>query len=177
MIKSGYLKFNGKVQYMVDLHENETAIEVFDVSIDHKDSKNQPVYVKAFTDIKPETDKAPKFSNQSKLGLAVNRLFTDKHKPAPMVKVKEKRKVNPPLYIADIEEGIDTFDGKRKLGFYDRIPDKIYMLQNKVIKTEHSDRTGIFIGLDRIKWFKSYVPFDSVVDIANQKRVNNQWES
>ena len=51
------------------------------------------------------------------------------------------------------------------------------MLQNKVVKTEHSDRTGIFIGLDRIKWFKSYVPFDSVVDIANQKRVNNQWEN
>ena len=63
---------------MVDLHENETAIEVFDVSIDHKDSNDQPVYVKAFTDIKPEMDKAPKFSNQSKLGLAVNRLFTDK---------------------------------------------------------------------------------------------------
>lgn len=160
---------------MVDLHENETAVEVYDISIDHVDDTGNPIYVKAFTEVKPQSEYVPKFSSQSKLGIAVNQLFNQRKKKKPMVKVKEKRQVNPPLYIADIEEGIDTFDGQRKLGFYDRIPDKIYMLQHKVIETEHAERTGIFIGLDRIKWIKSYIPFSSVIDLADQKQAEHKW--
>lgn len=68
----------------------------------------------------------------------------------------------PPLFMTDIQVGVDTFTGKEGKGFYEREKD-VVRITGKGMDIKHGDRTGVFISFDSIVWEKLKIPTDDVL--------------
>lgn len=84
-------------------------------------------------------------------GLANKKLEAQKEVP-----VKRKVENKPPLFLAPITLGVGTFTGKLERGFYEREQDR-FVLDNGKPKIQYGENTGVFIGLDSVKWDKAFV--------------------
>lgn len=88
-------------------------------------------------------------------------------------KTKYKRVVEEPIFIAQIIQlGIDTVTGKTGKGFFERRKDELIM-SSKGNYIKHGDYTGVFIGLESIKWIKSYTPLEDVIKQYKQQKEDN----
>lgn len=88
--------------------------------------------------------------------------------------IPEKRtvRVKPPLFIAPVVIGVGTFTGKIERGFYERERDRFKMIGNKEMAVEYGSNTGVFIGLNSVKWEKTYVNAgDLVQDFVADKQL------
>lgn len=86
--------------------------------------------------------------------------------------LKERRTVEtkPPLFLAPITLGVDTFTGLEEKGFYEREEDR-HVIQDGRPAIKFGDNTGVFIGLSSIKWEKVYVDMNDVTKgyLANKQ--------
>lgn len=69
---------------------------------------------------------------------------------------------NPPLFLAPLVHGKDTFSGQYGLGFFEREPDRVTYTETgpKIVTGE---LTGVFINLSSIKWKDPIVPTQEVI--------------
>lgn len=91
-----------------------------------------------------------KYKEGTYLGKLANRLLGDS---APVKKVVEDK---PPLFLAPVTYAKGTFTGNFERGFYEREKDRFTVSEGKM-KIIYGDNTGVFIGLDSVKWDKAYV--------------------
>lgn len=110
------------------------------------DGNNQWAFHKRYTIVKKS--KRPDVQDNYTEGTFYSRLVRS-YKPKPderdMVRIKH---YDPPLYVAHIEDGIDSLTRKRGLGFKDYEPRK--EADGTALKP-----TGVFIGLDTIHWYST----------------------
>lgn len=65
-------------------------------------------------------------------------------------------RTKPPLFIAPVVIGVGTFTGKTELGFYERAKDR-FVTTGTGVGVEYGKNTGVFIGLNSIKWEKTFI--------------------
>lgn len=92
-----------------------------------------------------------KYRESTLLGKLANQVFSKK-----LSKPEEKVEEKPPLFLAPITEGTDTITEVEGPGFYEREPDKFRIKEGKPF-VEYGENTGVFIGLNSIKWEKAFV--------------------
>lgn len=78
------------------------------------------------------------YDKTSKLGLALGN-------PPTLTQVTTK----PPVFIAPVTLGVDTFTHQQGKGFYERTPDKFSAGNGNLMPGKN---TNIFVGLESIKW-------------------------
>nr|DAI05888.1 MAG TPA: hypothetical protein [Herelleviridae sp.] len=76
----------------------------------------------------------------------------------------------PPLFLAPVVFGKDTFTGVEERGFYEREEDR-HVIQDGKPAIQFGDNTGVFIGLSSIKWERVYVDMN---DVAKGYLANKQ---
>lgn len=166
--RTGIIRINKEPQYFVEMYSKGDTIAVYNVRLDHYDNTNNPVYGKDFKMV----EKQQPVYTQGKLGRLLNSLIENNNKENP----KKIKAIKPPLFIADIEYGTDSFDGKYTLGFEERLPDTLVMNSaGNVVDNKHNDTTGVFIGLNKIHWTNEYFPLSDIKIIAEERK-ENRWK-
>lgn len=69
---------------------------------------------------------------------------------------KKVIRTKPPLFIAPVVTGVNTFTGKTELGFYEREKDR-FITTATGAGIEYGENTGVFVGLSSVKWEKTFV--------------------
>lgn len=166
--KTGIIRINKEPQYFIEMYSKGDTIAVYDVRLDHYDNNNNPVYGKDFKMV----EKRQPVYTRGKLGKILNSLIDVSNDRDP----KKVKAVKPPLFIADIEYGVDSFDGKYTLGFEERLPDTLVMNSSgNVVDNKHNEDTGVFIGLNKIHWMKEYFPLEDIKRMSDEKE-ENRWK-
>lgn len=137
--REGVLKFKGEPRYIVrqtDFPSGESVVGVYNVSKEtYKESKGKMIVKDWSYEQKPS-----EFKGETPL--------------AEIARKKEKkvmqRREKPALYTSRVMSGISTFGGKEGLGFYEYTPERYNPIKHGY---EQSEKTGVFILLDDIKWF------------------------
>lgn len=158
--KNGIIKFDGKALYWVEMFSHDDYIEVYNPQIDHYNQAGEPIYTKKY---KTKHEKEIVYGNTI-MGKALNKLMGRNPNER---KIKSSRKIPyPPAFVADIVMGYDSFDGEYCQGFEERYPDDIVVYNNasQDITTTRKPNTGVFIGLKRIKWLDTYLPYSEIAD-------------
>lgn len=76
------------------------------------------------------------------------------HEPEQFVREVER----PPVFMARIQYGEDTFTGYEGMGFYERTKDRFVVGKGGNGEVVGGKNTGVFITLDSIDWRRHYVP-------------------
>lgn len=76
---------------------------------------------------------------------------------------KRELRTKPPLFLAPVVESIGTFTNVVERGFFEREPDRFRMEDGKPY-IQYGKNTGVFIGLNSIKWEKAYVNARELAD-------------
>lgn len=136
--REGVLKFKGEPRYIVrqtDFPSGESVVGVYNVSKETYKESNGKMIVKDWS----YEQKPSEFRGETPL--------------AEIARKKEKkvmqRREKPALYTSRVMNGISTFGGKEGLGFYEYTPERYNPIKHGY---EQSEKTGVFILLDDIKW-------------------------
>lgn len=104
----------------------------------------------------------PLFSDKTILGqLKAKELGTKNTKESTI------KEYFPPKFITKIEDGVDTFTGKRGQGFYEEEPTTYDLKSHSYTKGK---RTGVFIGLDSFKWGDAQYRLPEMCEFADRLR-------
>ena len=130
---------------------------------------DEEYYDKDFTET--EINNNP-YSPSTFLGKLANNSFKTKKKTVRQYKL--------PLFITTIEDGVDSFTGKKGPGFYEEEPGKsvLHDPTGKRYRTwEEGKRTGVFLCLSSFKWTEvPYVPKE-VTRVASLRRRSEEADS
>ena len=141
------------------LYAEKQAIYIIEIL----DDGNVPLYATVY-EVQPNSKPPMKAYQQVgqtfsfKTSTALGRLASKHVKVAPSKKNVEL----PPLFMAEIVNGTDTFTGKHGTGFWERERDRTQLLKDGV-EVIHGDRTGVFIELSSITWEKLIIPTEEVI--------------
>lgn len=156
-ISVGAYYFDGRPVYIVEHVEEDLSEYVIVYNVHDTNEKENPI--KAFT------------TKEIKKTIPGGTLVSNLIKSRLPNKVSYKRVDKDPVFISNIIPlGVDTVTGKTGKGFFERTPDKVITSQKEGVKVQHGQYTGVFIGLDNVKWFKSYTPLESVVQYYNKQK-------
>lgn len=167
LIRRGVLSLKTKVNdtveekpiYIVELAEELSGTDIVSVyKVKAIDGTVQKDYI--------EERVTPKFKSTTFLGELAQKV---KGKS-----IKEQRRVEtkPPLFLAPVVNGVDTFTGIEGRGFYEREEDRHILLPDGKPGIAYGDNTGVFIGLSSIRWDKVYVDVDSIAKgYLSQKQI------
>lgn len=136
--------------YIIELAEEAGDVDLARVYAVKKDS-NPPMKDFDVQEVKPA------YRGGTTLGRIANERLR-KQKPKSQRKIIDK----PPLFIATIQEGIDTFTGGYGRGFYERAKDEFRNGGGKPV-IQYGQNTGVFISLNSVEWEKAYVDASSLV--------------
>lgn len=140
-------KVEEKPVYIVELAEESYGTSVVSVfSAVQERSGDHVVVQKAYT----ENITKPSFKGTTFLGKVAQKVHEKSLKPKRVVTTK------PPVFLAPVVMGVDTFTQEHGLGFYEREPDK-FVMKDGHPSIEYGKNTGVFICLNSIKWDKAYV--------------------
>lgn len=140
-------KVEEKPVYIVELAEEPYGTNIVSVFSAVQVGKGDHLVVqKAYT----ETITQPSFKNTTFLGKVAQKVHEKNLKPKRIVTTK------PPVFLAPVVPGVDTFTREEGLGFYEREPDK-FVIKDGQPTIEYGKNTGVFICLNSIKWDKAYV--------------------
>lgn len=139
--------------YIVELAEEPHGANVVSVFTAVQEGTEDHVVVqKAYT----ENITKPAFKGTTFLGKVAQKVHEKNLKPKREVTTK------PPVFLAPVVMGVDTFTQEHGLGFYEREPDKFVMKDGQP-SIEYGKNTGVFICLNSIKWGKAYVNAGQVI--------------
>ena len=167
LIRRGVLSIKTKVNnevketpvYIVELAEELTGTDVVSVyKVKEIGDSIQKDYI--------EEKVTPRFKSTTYLGELAQKIKGRS--------IKEQRRVEtkPPLFLAPVVNGIDTFTGIEGKGFYEREEDRHILLPDGKPGIAYGDNTGVFIGLSSIKWDKAYVDVESITKgYLSQKQI------
>lgn len=154
---TGTLYVNKQPVYIIDMLEESDGVKDYVTVYE----AHRPRFTEQGEEVKPTKayDRVPReigaYRPTTVLGKIASKAFPSKKK----VTLEER----PPLFMAEIVEGIDTMTGKEGLGFYEREKDEV-TLNEKGVNRKHGELTGVFISLDSITWEKVRVPSDDIID-------------
>lgn len=158
LVHRGVLRLKGKDSegratyepiYLVEMLEVEGVKELVTVFKPHPDSSIE----KPIRDYTLRTVEKT-YSKKTRLGKLASTLNSDSKGNIILEK--------PPLFMAMIEQGVDTFSGKAELGFKEKEPDTTTIDKGKLV-TIHGGDTGVFIGLSSIKWNETVVATEELL--------------
>lgn len=168
-LEHGFLTVNKVPLYYVERYSDSDQLTVYGVKREEGRSmaNGTPYYDKDYT----IREKQTLHYHNTVLGNLLNKQIKDNHQTYKMYKA--------PLFVADIKMGTDSFDGKYKVGFEERLPDKIVMNKAGVpVSNQHQQETGVFIGLDKIKWDEPELSIEELMRVADSKRNENSlWSN
>lgn len=144
----GVLIVSKKPMYIVEVIEEGAGLESQYITVYEVEPDSSPP-IKAYDRVEVMSG----YRTTTPLGALASKLFKSKKKV-----YKEDK---PPLFMADIEYGVDTFTGKHSRGFYEREKDTVKFVNNKV-KIVFGEKTGVFVGLDSITWVKLVIAPEDV---------------
>jgi len=148
------------VEYYDNEHEIETYATIYDVASISK-KEDAPEEAKQFPRKAYEKKTVKRgFGNKTLLSRKASKV----HEPEEFVREVEK----PPLFLARLQRGTDTFLGIEGMGFYERTKDRQVKRGDKIVM-EGGENTGVFITLESIDWRRHYVPTSEAV---NKYRAN-----
>lgn len=156
-IHTGTLYVNRQPEYIVEMvEESDGELQYVTVYQAHRprlaDKSDKITSVKAYDRVERQVGG---FIPTTVLGKIASSAFPSKKQ----IKLEER----PPLFMAEIVEGVDTMTGQHGVGFYEREKDEVRM-SNDGIKRNHGKRTGVFISLSSITWEKVRVPNEELLE-------------
>lgn len=81
------------------------------------------------------------------------------------------KKLSKPLYISEVEMGMDTLSGAYGLGF------KEYTTENVNGKLQQGKPTGVFICLEDVEWSEPRIKTKDMYDYAQAKRQKDNYDT
>lgn len=155
VIKHGVMYIMKKPVYIIELIEDGgTAAEYVTV---YEVEQNSKPPIKAYK----KTVRQQGFKKTTLLG----QLASERFKIADKI----EKITNPPLFMATLTYGVDTFSRKEGRGFYEREKDDI-IVSAKGVQVQRGDQTGVFINLDSITWEKAYVAPGDILKEFNARK-------
>lgn len=153
--------------YIVEYYDDgtsDTYVSVFNVAeVSRKENASR--------EAKKYPRKAYEVRNIKK-GFAGNTVLSDL--AAKIYKPKEyTREVDkPPMFVAPIQYGKDTFQENEGMGFYERTKDRFVRKTkgSKDVSIEPGNQTGVFISLDSIDWRKKSVPTNDIINSYQSRK-------
>lgn len=150
----------------VDIHANEHYVAIYgldkaSIKEYHKNDNNYIYLDKEFTYVMHK--KVPYGENPvTSLAKKAKGLFDHKNVDGRL-KVYKK-----PIFTTVVTTGEDTFNNQLGLGFYEHEP-----TVKKVFKghpyVQVGRPTGVFLSLDRITWFKDFIPKANLVSVLQDE--------